>query len=136
MMTDRENEPRILTSSRRAEVADVARRTAERIERILRAHGRSLAPELQDDEPPALVLEEPGLAACYAAAAQGLSVTGEREGQPTLRLVVSQDAPASTSAADASDEPVAALLLEAEPSRQRARQATRRRPRPQTARAA
>lgn len=36
-----------------AEVADVARRTAERIECILRAHGRSLDPQMQDDEPPA-----------------------------------------------------------------------------------
>jgi hypothetical protein len=50
-------------------VFEVARRTAERIEKLLRASGRSLEPH--GDEPePALCLDEPGLAACYAAAAQ------------------------------------------------------------------
>ncbi len=32
--------------------------------------------------------EQPTLAAYYAAAAQGISVAGERAGKPTLRLVV------------------------------------------------
>lgn len=90
-----------------AEVADVARRTAERIECILRAHGRSLDPQMQDDEPPALCLDEPGLAACYAAAAQGIALTGERAGQSTLRLVVSQDPRAEAPAARDNNEPVA-----------------------------
>ena len=97
-----------LPTPTRAEVADVARRTADRIEHILKAHGRSLDPALQDAEPPALALtlEEPGLAACYAAAAQGVSVSGDRAGQTTLRLVVSQDAPA-TGEVDGAEEPVA-----------------------------
>lgn len=97
-----------LPTPTRAEVADVARRTAERIEHILKAHGRSLDPELHDAEPPALplVLEEPGLAACYAAAARGVSVTGDRAGQTTLRLVVSRDAPA-TGEVELAEEPVA-----------------------------
>src|SRR5690606_28914011 len=61
------------------------------------------------DEPvPALVLDEPGLAACYAAAARGIGVSGERAGQPALRLVFGE--PASDRAArsePANDEPVA-----------------------------
>jgi len=98
-----------LKAPTRADVADVARRTAERIERILRAHGRSIDPEMQDDQPPSLVLDEPGLAACYAAAAQGISVTGDRAGQPALRLVVFQGAPLAGPALDdaGADEPVA-----------------------------
>ena len=63
---------RALPTPTHAEVADVARRTADRIENILQAHGRSLDPEMQDDEPPGLALDQPGLAACYAAAAQGV----------------------------------------------------------------
>ncbi|GMV17232.1 MAG: hypothetical protein AMXMBFR56_54560 [Polyangiaceae bacterium] len=43
--------------------------------KILRAHGRSLDAELGHDTPPELALDEPGLAACYAAAAQGVSVS-------------------------------------------------------------
>ena len=98
-----------LPTPTRADVADVARRTAERIERILRAHGRSIDPEMQDDQPPSLVLDEPGLAACHAAAAQGICVTGDRAGQPALRLVVSQGAPFANPALDDADadEPVA-----------------------------
>lgn len=36
-----------------AEVADVAARAAERIEKRLRAHGRALDPDMQDGEPSA-----------------------------------------------------------------------------------
>ena len=86
-----------------AEVADIARRTADRIEKILQAHGRSLDPEMQDDEPPAITLDEPGLTACYAAAAQGVCITGDRAGQPTLRLVVPHRSPATSRAARAAD---------------------------------
>jgi hypothetical protein len=49
--------------------------------------------------------DEPTLAAYYAAAAQGISVAGERAGKPTLRLVVS-DGPTPTRTED-DDEPVA-----------------------------
>jgi len=73
-------------TSTRAEVLDVARRTAERVDGLLRKSGRSLEPE--GDEPPAeLSFDEPGLASCYAAAAHGISVSGERAGLPQLRLV-------------------------------------------------
>ena len=79
-----------------------------RIEQILRAHGRSLDPEMQDDEPPELCLDEPGLAACYAAAARGVSVSGERAGQAVLRLVVSPQPTAAATGNDGAD-PVAEL---------------------------
>jgi hypothetical protein len=98
-----------LPTPTRAEVADVARRTAARIEKILRAHGRSLDPQMQDDEPHPLEVEQPGLAACYAAAARGVSVAGERTGQPPLRLIVSQDVPPGSRTAPATDEPVAEI---------------------------
>lgn len=94
-----------LDTPTRAESADVAARTAERIARIFDKHSRSLDPEMTDSEPHALELDEPGLSACYDAAARGIDVTGTRAGQPTLRLVVSQDPPALTD--DALDEPVA-----------------------------
>jgi hypothetical protein len=95
-----------LPTPTRAEVADIAARTAERIEQLLHAHGRSLDPQMEDAEPPELSSDEPGLAACYAAAARGVSVSGERAGQVPLRLVVS---PQPTVAATGSDdsEPVA-----------------------------
>jgi hypothetical protein len=107
---EREDGPLVflpLPTPTHAEVADVARGTAERIECILRAHGRSLDPEMQDDEPPALCLDEPGLAACYAAAAQGIALTGERAGQSALRLVGSQTPRADTPAARDNNDPVA-----------------------------
>jgi hypothetical protein len=84
-------------------------RPPDRVEHILRAHGRSLDPELADDEPHALCLDEPALAACYATAAQGVSVTGAHAGQATLRLVLPQEPPNATlpAAPAAADEPVA-----------------------------
>ncbi|MBX3130298.1 MAG: transposase [Polyangiaceae bacterium] len=80
---------RELDTPTHADMAEVAARTAARVERILRAHGRSLDPELGDDTPLELVFDEPGLAACYAAAAQGVAVSGDRAGKPPLRLVAS-----------------------------------------------
>ena len=56
---------------------------------------------MQEGEPPELCLDEPGLAACYAAAARGVSVSGERAGQAPLRLVVS---PAPTVAVAGGDD--------------------------------
>jgi len=43
------------------------------------------------EESPPLVSEEPGLAACYGAAAQGVGLVGDRAGRPTLRLVVNHE---------------------------------------------
>jgi hypothetical protein len=90
------------------EVLDVARRTAEGIDRLLRKSGRSL--EREGDEPvPELLSDEPSLASCYAAAAQGISVSGERAGKPQLRLVFGTGA--SPEGAELNpDEPVAEHL--------------------------
>jgi Putative transposase len=89
-------------------VEDVARRTAADIEKVLRAAGRTFHPEADDAEPPELLLDEPGLAACYAAAAQGISVSGDRAGLPTLRLVFPPEPPPrSADIGPLADEPVA-----------------------------
>jgi len=96
---------RPLPAPTRADVTGVARRSAARVERILRAHGRSLERDGQVEGCDRLSIDEPTLAAYYAAAAQGISVAGERAGKPTLRLVVS-DGPTATRTAD-DDEPVA-----------------------------
>ena len=90
-----------------ADIAEVAARTAARIEKILREHGRSLDPERDDGTPPELALDEPGLAACYAAAARGVSVSGERAGKLPLRLITSPESTARPRAAGATDEPIA-----------------------------
>ncbi|MBM4185623.1 MAG: hypothetical protein FJ207_15620 [Gemmatimonadetes bacterium] len=62
----------------------VAARTAERVARVFRKHGRSLETPAEDDPLPDT---EPVLASCYAAAAGGLAVSGARAGRPLLRLV-------------------------------------------------
>ena len=97
-----------LGTPKRSDVADIAARTAERIEKILRARGRSLDPQMDDSGAPALCEEQPGLAACYAAAAQGIAISGDRAGRPPLRLLVSpqpkQSAPGND---DADHDPVA-----------------------------
>ncbi len=97
-----------LLTPTRADVEDVARRTAARIEKILRASGRTFGPEEDDAPPPELTLDEPGLAACYAAAAQGISVSGDRAGLPTLRLVLPPERPPrGADTGPLADEPVA-----------------------------
>jgi len=67
----------------------VARRTAARLVKVLRQHGRELDPELgvidvaidtEGDEPSVL-------STCYAAAAAGTDLFGERAGSAALRLV-------------------------------------------------
>jgi hypothetical protein len=69
-----------LPAPTRVDVTDVARRTAARVVRALRAHGRSVEPAGQVGEGDPLSVDEPALAAYYAAAAQGVSVVGERAG--------------------------------------------------------
>jgi hypothetical protein len=96
-----------LPAPTQAEVADVARRTAARIEQLLRKHGRSLDPELADDDPHSLDLDDPALAAGYAAAARGVGLTGDRAGQPTLRLIFPDDATDRIAGPPELDEPVA-----------------------------
>jgi hypothetical protein len=87
-----------LPTPTRDEVAEVARRTAERVDAILRAQDRSLDPAVPQSDPHPLELEESGLAACYAAAAQGALALGTPSHCAPLRLVGSQvrtDAPAA-----------------------------------------
>jgi hypothetical protein len=75
-----------------AEVADVARRTARRLHRAFAKKGRPSPWDHEhgwgdaDDTDP-LQADQPGLFACYQAAASGVAVSGERAGQPVLRLV-------------------------------------------------
>ena len=64
---------RALPTRARAEVAEVARRTAQRAQKLLQARGRSLDPEQSDAEPVELQLEHPALSACYDAAALGIA---------------------------------------------------------------
>jgi hypothetical protein len=87
------------------EVTEVAGRTAVRVERILRAHGRSLERNGQIEECDRLTADEPTLAVYYAAASQGISVAGERAGKPTLRLLISEGPTAKRRVGN--DEPVA-----------------------------
>ena len=84
-----------------AEVSDVALRTAQRLDKLLRAQRRSLSPdECTDPEPLALQLDHPALAACDDAASRGLAVSGDREGQPSLRLMHGQGSNAAPSRQD------------------------------------
>ncbi|MCC6214734.1 MAG: transposase [Polyangiaceae bacterium] len=71
------------------EVAEVAERTAKRLQKVLVKHGRALDPELVDVdvEHASPESDHPALDACYGAAAQGIDLLGARAGRPTLRLV-------------------------------------------------
>lgn len=98
-----------LPTPTREQVANIARRTAQRVEKLLQARGRSLGPEPGEASPVKLQLEHPALAACYDVAGRGIAVSGDRAGQPTLRLVSSSNAApgGGESGADLPDEPVA-----------------------------
>jgi hypothetical protein len=74
-----------------AEVREIARRTARRLHAAFLKQGRkspwddeSVSGDLGETEP--FDLEQPGLFACYQAAALGIAVSGERTGQPVLRV--------------------------------------------------
>jgi hypothetical protein len=69
------------------EVADVATRTALRVQKILVRHGRSLDGTGERDAHDAQPAEQLALSACYGAAASGLGLDGDRAGQPLLRIV-------------------------------------------------
>jgi hypothetical protein len=77
-----------LPTPTRGETEDMARRIADRVDAILKKHGRSLDPEESNPEPTEVQLEHPALAACYDAAALGVGVSGDRAGQPQLRLML------------------------------------------------
>ena len=98
-----------LSTPSAAQVADVAGRTAERLGRAFKAQGRPSPwdeAEPSEPDPESLSLQQPGLFACYEAAARGLSVSGERAGQPALRLVVGPGpAPGTPRARTPSPEP-------------------------------
>jgi hypothetical protein len=66
-------------------------------------------PELGTDEH-SFTVEQPGLFACYQAAALGVGVSGERAGQPTLLLLAGEGQPTAGTAAKVRDEPVAEAL--------------------------
>ncbi len=76
-----------LPTPTRAETTEIASRIADRVEVILKKHGRSLHVDEADSEPTEVQLEHPALAACYDAAALGVEVGGDRAGQATLRLM-------------------------------------------------
>jgi hypothetical protein len=69
------------------EVTDLARRVANRIQKVLNKSGRWLDDEQGAHSADPLAEKEPVLSSCYQAAAQGKELLGERAGQPTLRLV-------------------------------------------------
>lgn len=98
------------------EVADIARRTALRLHRAFQKRGRSSPWEDQhafvdSGEADPFSLEEPGLHACYQAAASGVAVSPERAGQPVLRLLVQSPQEPDPSMEDQrAREPVAEAL--------------------------
>jgi hypothetical protein len=101
-----------------AEVAEVARRSARRVHQAFKKEGR---PSPWDDEHAVvdsgetdpLSVEQPGLFACCQAAAAGVAVSGERAGQPLLRLVAGDRAqPERSSDRAASSEPVGAKVAQ------------------------
>jgi len=69
------------------QVADVAARTAERVIKLLIKSGKSLDSELRDDDADDFSHRQPALASLYAAAARGVDLSGDRAGQPTMRLI-------------------------------------------------
>ena len=69
------------------QVAAFASRTAKRVVKLLKEAGRSLDSEFQDDEVEDFVTRHPALASLYAAAARGVDLSGDRAGQPTMRII-------------------------------------------------
>ena len=76
-----------------AEVAEVALRTATRIERVLRSRGRELDAPSDGADQDELALEHPALASCYQAAAGGRQLFDDRPGSAALRLLGPAPAP-------------------------------------------
>jgi hypothetical protein len=72
-----------------ADVGEVARRTAVHLVKVLKKHGREVDPELSEVDVSADTMgdQDTALSACYAAAAAGTDLFGERAGSPALRLV-------------------------------------------------
>ena len=75
-----------LSAPTEQELADVAKQTALRVQKVLARHGRSLdgTSEPEDAEPSG---EQLSLSALCAAAASGEGLFGDRAGKPLLRVV-------------------------------------------------
>jgi hypothetical protein len=75
-----------------AEVRDIAHRTALRLHRAFDKQGRSSPWDehafVDSGEADPFSLKEPGLFACYQAAASGVAVSGEQARQRLLRLLI------------------------------------------------
>ena len=84
-----------------AEVWEIAQRTALRLHRAFKKEGRTSPWDEEGGREDACTesvqAEQPGLFACYEAAAAGEGVSGERAGKPPLRLKVSPSAIISSS---------------------------------------
>ena len=73
-----------------ADVQELTERTAARLERVLRSHGRYLDEEHHDDgagDADTLAQDQPALAACYQASASGRALFGEEAGKPPQRVL-------------------------------------------------
>ena len=99
-----------------AEVADIARRTAQRLHRAFVQSGKSSP---WDDEhcfgdageTDPLEASQPGLFACYQAAATGIAVSGERAGQPVMRLLAGDGTESHRAGDQSQQDPGAAEAL-------------------------
>lgn len=94
------------------EVAEVASRTASRIDILLKKSGRSLDPQqAAESGPEQLSLEQPAWAACLRAAAAGVTIGGKRAGRAILRFT-HPSAPAGSKdkkAGPSSEQPAAVV---------------------------
>ena len=102
-----------LPTPRATEVAEIAERTAKRLHGAFQKEGRASPWDeagATDELTAATQSDQPGLFACYGAAAAGVGVSGERAGKPPLRLMVSPGAMTSSSSKPEPDAPVATAL--------------------------
>ena len=99
-----------------AEVSEIAERTAKRLHKAFQKQGRvspwDEAADAVDTELTDLLQDaQPGLFACYQAAAAGIGISGERAGKSLMRLMVSPGAlTAKPAAPDQPEQPIATAL--------------------------
>jgi len=98
-----------------AEVREIARRTARRLHAAFLKQGRkspwddeAASGASGDTEP--FGLEQPGLFACYQAAAQGIAVSGERTRQPALPVAFGASSEPTKTKSKTEEQPVAEAL--------------------------
>jgi hypothetical protein len=97
------------------EVRDIARRTALVLHRAFQKKGRQSPWDdehafVDSGESDPFSLEQPGLFACYQAAASGVAVSAERAGEPVLRLLVQIQSEPEQPSDPRADQPVAEAL--------------------------